>query len=217
VVDVAGKAQVFEEKLVEHAQAVQGVCVGAQASAQALRELCAVFPRVIFTGVVGNHGRRSRKPRAKFRARDNFDWFTGHLLARQFANDPRVTFDVSESADLIVQSYATRVMCSHGDQASGGAGIGGIWPPIMRLDARKRQRQAAVNAPYDQMVIGHWHSLTYGRDWVVNGSTKGLDEYAFQGNFGFEPPAQGLFLVTPEHGRTWTAPIFCQDRAKEGW
>ena len=175
------------------------------------------FGKVHVPVVVGNHGRRSRKPRAKFRARDNFDWFTGHLLARQFAHDPRVTFAVSEAADCIVQSYTTRVMCTHGDQASGGAGIGGIWPPIMRLDARKRQRQAAVNAPYDQMVIGHWHSLTYGRDWVVNGSTKGLDEYAFQGNFGFEPPAQGMFLITPEHGRTWTAPIFCQDRAKEGW
>ena len=167
--------------------------------------------------VVGNHGRRSRKPRAKFRARDNFDWFTGHLLARTLRTDKRITFDVSDSADLLVQSYGTRVMCSHGDQASGGAGIGGIWPPIMRLDARKRQRQAAVNAPYDQMVIGHWHSLTFGRDWVVNGSTKGLDEYAFQGNFGFEPPQQALFLITPEHGRTWTAPIFCQDRKKEGW
>ena len=167
--------------------------------------------------VVGNHGRRSRKPRAKFRARDNFDWFTGHLLARTLQADRRITFDVSDSADLLVQSYGTRIMCTHGDQASGGAGIGGIWPPIMRLQARKQQRQAAVNQGYDQMVLGHWHSLTFGRDWVVNGSTKGLDEYSFQGNFGFEPPQQALFLVTPEHGRTWCAPIYCQDRGKEDW
>jgi len=175
------------------------------------------FGKVHVPVVVGNHGRRSRKPRAKFRARDNFDWFTGHLLARTFAGDSRVTFDVSDSADLVVSTYGTRVMCTHGDQASGGAGIGGIWPPIMRLDARKRQRQAAVNQPYDQLVMGHWHSLTFGRDWVVNGTTKGMDEYSHISNFGFEVPQQGMFLITPEHGRTWTAPIYCQDPKKEGW
>jgi hypothetical protein len=167
--------------------------------------------------VVGNHSRRTRKPRSKFRARDNFDWFIGHLLARQFANDKRVTFDVAESADTIVESYGHRVMVTHGDQASGGAGIGGIWPPIMRLDARKRQRQAAVQQPYDLMVLGHWHTLTFGPSWIVNGSLKGYDEYAYTSNFGFEQAAQALWLMTPEHGKTFTAPIYPTDRKREGW
>lgn len=175
------------------------------------------FGKVHVPVVVGNHSRRTRKPRSKFRARDNFDWFIGHLLARQFAADKRVTFDVAESADTVVQSYKYRVMVTHGDQASGGAGIGGIWPPIMRLDARKRQRQAAVDQPYDLMVLGHWHSLTFGPAWIVNGSLKGYDEYAFTSNFGFEEPAQALWLMTPEHGKTWTAPILPTDRKKEGW
>ena len=45
------------------------------------------FGKVHVPVVVGNHGRRTRKPRAKFRARDNFDWFLGHLLARMLAGD----------------------------------------------------------------------------------------------------------------------------------
>lgn len=175
------------------------------------------FGRVHVPVVVGNHGRRSRKPRAKHRARDNYDWFLGHILARTFKADKRLTFDVSESPDTLVQSYDTRVMITHGDQASGGGGIGGIWPPIMRLDARKRQRQAAIDQPYDLLIMGHWHQLVFGPSFVVNGSLKGYDEYAAISNFGFEPPQQALWLMTPEHGKTWTAPILPMNRTKEGW
>jgi hypothetical protein len=167
--------------------------------------------------VVGNHGRRTRKPKAKGRARDNFDWFMGRALQRLFAKDQRVTFDVSESADCLIPSYGHQVLLTHGDQASGGAGIGGIWPPIMRLDARKSARQSATNQPYDLMILGHWHQLVFGPKFIVNGSLKGLDEYAFIGNFGFEPPQQACWLMTPEHGRTFVAPILPQDREKEGW
>jgi hypothetical protein len=175
------------------------------------------FGKVHVPVVVGNHGRRSRKPRMKFRARDNFDWFTGHLLAKQFKQDKRVTFDVSEAADVIVQSYAQRVCVTHGDQARGGGGIAGIWSPITRLDARKRQRQAAVNQPFDLLAMGHWHNLIFGPSFIVNGSLKGYDEFAAINNFGFEPPAQALFLMTPEHGKTWTAPILPMRRENEGW
>lgn len=175
------------------------------------------FGKVHVPVVVGNHSRRTRKPRSKFRARDNFDWFTGHLLAKMFKADKRITFDVSESPDTIVQSYGHRVMVTHGDQANGGNGIGGAFMPIMRLDAKKRARQAAVNQQFDLMVLGHWHTLMFAPQFVVNGTTKGYDEYAFTSNFGYEPPSQAMFLMTPEHGKTFTAPVFCADRKREGW
>lgn len=185
--------------------------------AAGLAMLADTFGKVHVPVVVGNHGRRTRKPRAKMRARDNFDWFLGHVLARTFANDKRVTFAISEAADVIVPSYDHRVCITHGDQTSGGAGIGGIWPPIMRLDARKRARQAAVSQPYDLLIMGHWHQLVFGPNFIVNGSLKGYDEYAFTSNFGYEVPQQALWLMTPEHGRTFTAPVLPQDRKREGW
>lgn len=185
--------------------------------AAVLRLIADEFGAVHVPVVPGNHGRTTRKPRAKFRARSNFDWFIGAQLARVFAKDDRITFDVSESADCLVDCYGRKVMVTHGDQASGGAGIGGIWPPLMRLDARKRQRQEAVQQGYELMVMGHWHTLVFGPQWIVNGSLKGYDEYAFTSNFGFEEPQQASWLMTPEHGKTFTAPIFSQDREAEGW
>lgn len=185
--------------------------------AAGLSMLADTFGKVHVPVVVGNHGRRSRKPRAKFRARDNFDWFIGHLLARQLGHDKRITFQIPESADAMVSSYGWRVCVTHGDQARGGGGIGGIYSPIMRLDARKRQRAHAVQSPYDLLVMGHWHSLIFGPQWIVNGSLKGYDEYAAVENFGFEPPQQALWLMTPEHGKTWTAPILPANRELEQW
>jgi hypothetical protein len=183
----------------------------------ALELLADEFGKVHVPVVVGNHGRMTRKPRSKFRARDNFDWFIGARLQAAFKDDPRLTFDVPESADCLVPSYGQTVMVTHGDQTSGGAGIGGIWPPIMRLDARKSQRQAAIDLPYDLLIMGHWHQLVFGPKFIINGSLKGYDEYAFTSNFGFEPPQQALWLMTPEHGKTWTAPVLSQDRVLEGW
>jgi len=185
--------------------------------AQGIALMADEFGKVHVPVVVGNHGRSTRKPRHKFRARDNFDWFIGRALARAFATDARVTFDVSDSADVLAPAYGRQVMVTHGDQTSGGGGIGGIWPPIMRLDARKSQRQSAVGQPYDLLVMGHWHQLVFGPSFIVNGSLKGYDEYAFDLNFGYEPPQQALWLMTPEHGKTWTAPVLPQDRDAEGW
>lgn len=182
-----------------------------------LDEIADTFGQIYVPVVAGNHGRMSRKPVAKRRARANFDWFIGAQLARVFKDDKRLTFDLSESADCLIPSYNQKVMLTHGDQATGGAGIGGVWPPLMRLDARKRQRQEQVNQGYDLLVLGHWHTLTFGPSFIVNGALKGYDEYAFVSNFGFEEPSQAAWLMTPEHGKTWTAPIFCQDRKAEGW
>lgn len=181
------------------------------------RMLVEEYGKVHVPTVVGNHGRLTRKPRAKYRARDNFDWMLGKILQRILADDKRITFNVSESADLIVPAYDKKVMLTHGDQVSGGAGIGGLWPPIMRLNARKSQRNLAVGQPFDLMCLGHWHTLTWGPSFVVNGSMKGLDEFAYLGNFGFEPPQQALFLMTPERGRTFMAAVEPQDRGLEGW
>jgi hypothetical protein len=185
--------------------------------ASALVALADEFGKVHVPVVVGNHGRTTRKPMAKFRARTNWDWFTGHLIQRTLAGDSRITFDIGEAADNLTKSYDKTVCITHGDQVTGGSGIGGIWPPIMRLDARKRARYQATNQPYDLMVLGHWHQLTWGPSFVINGSLVGYDEYAAVSNFGFQEPAQALWLMTPERGRTWMAGVYPQDRVKEGW
>jgi hypothetical protein len=182
-----------------------------------LQLLADEFGQVHIASVVGNHGRNTRKPRAKFRARDNFDWFFSMQLARLLEGDKRFSWTIPDSMDATITAYDRTIRLTHGDQVNGGGGIGGIWPPIMRLDARKRQRQSAIGVPYDLLVMGHWHQLTWGPSFIINGSLKGYDEFAYSNNFGFERPQQALWLMAPGKGRTWTTPVWSDDREAEGW
>ncbi len=172
------------------------------------------FGHVHVPVVVGNHGRRTRKSRAKKRARDNFDWLIGQMIANYYRNDPRVTFDITDSTDCLVPVYDTRFLLTHGDQTGGGSGIGGIWPPIMRMVAKKRNRYE-----FDTLVCGHWHQLITAptAGLIVNGSVKGYDEYAAVSNFMPERAQQAMWLVAPNEGVTFSAPVFCDDRKSEGW
>lgn len=183
----------------------------------AIDMLACEFGKIHVAAVPGNHGRLTRKPRAKLRARTNLDWLLARMLERHFAKDKRCTFQVGDDADTTISVYGRGHLLTHGDQVTGGGGIGGIWPPIMRMRARKAQRAMSVGTPFDTLWMGHWHQLIQTPTLVVNGSLKGTDEYAWLNNFGHEPPQQALAVITPEHGVTMQAPVFVMDRKKEGW
>ena len=175
------------------------------------------FGRCHVASVVGNHGRTTRKPRMKQRVRTNFDWLLAKMVERHFAKDKRVTFTVPESADAFIKIYEHGHLITHGDQVSGGGGIGGIYPPIMRMRARKHQRYMATGSSFSTLWLGHWHTYLSTPSMIVNGSMKGFDEYALLMGFGFEPPQQALAVVTPERNITFQAPVFCMDRKREKW
>lgn len=185
--------------------------------ATAVDMLADEFKHVHIAAVAGNHGRTTRKPRAKLRARTNYDWLLAKMLERHFTKDRRVTFQVPESSDCLVSIYGHGHLLTHGDQAHGGSGIGGIYPPIMRLRARKAQRYLAVGSSFDTLWLGHWHQYLPSPTLVVNGSMKGYDEYAYVNNFQHEQPQQALAVVTSHRGIILQAPVFCADREREQW
>lgn len=185
---------------------------------QAASMLLEEFGHLQIVSVPGNHGRNTRKPRAKGRSRDSFDWLLSRMVARQFDSSTDVVSNIPDSADAYFNVYGKRYLASHGDQARGGSGISGLLTPLSLLDHRKRKRDAAAfGETYEDLFIGHWHQWLQMGTVHVNGSLKGIDEYAFQGNFGFEQPIQGFTVFTPEHGVTMQLPIYAQDRDKEGW
>lgn len=186
--------------------------------AAAITTLADHFEKVHVAGVVGNHGRRTRKSRSKRRVRDNFDWLIYQSVATMLKEDKRISWQIPEAADTVVKVHDTKFLLTHGDKVRGGGGVGGIWPPIKRMQFRLK---ANPQTAHDIMCIGHWHQLVLAPSagLVVNGSPKGWDEYAATSGFEFheQDTSQAFMLVTPEHGVTVSAPIFCADRASEGW
>ena len=200
----------------EHNETPYGPVTCAYWSAQlvaAIEALAKAFPKVHIVNVVGNHGRLTFKPRTAGRARDSWDWLIAHS-AQQMVQAKNVTWQIPESHDCLFNVYNTRILLTHGDAVRGGGGIGGIWPPIKRLQAR-----LMVNKPHDLLVMGHWHQLTMAASagLIVNGSLKGFDSYAAINGFSSEPAQQAWWVVSPTRGITMQAPLFVEDKENEGW
>lgn len=171
--------------------------------AAGIKMLAEEFGKVYVPCVVGNHGRLTHKPIHKGRVRDNFDWLFYHIIARELSSDKRITFGISDSADITYSVFDTTFCLTHGDQFKGGSGIAGALSPLMLGDARKRKRSMAINHPYHYLMMGHWHQFMSAKNLIVNGSLKGYDEYAFHLNFDYEPPQQAFFLTSAERKTIW--------------
>lgn len=177
-------------------------------AAAAITLLADAYGKVHVPVVVGNHGRQTLKVRTHLKARDNLDWHLAHLVRRLLADDKRVTWQIDEASDAEFMVFDHRHVVTHGDQARGGGGIGGIWPPLMRLTARKQQRQASLGRPFDTLWMGHWHQATWGAGdaFAINGSLIGTDGYSMSNNFPLNPPEQIAGFVTPG-GIEWRTSI----------
>lgn len=182
-----------------------------------IKTLADEFGRVFVVCVPGNHPRTSRKPRAKHRAYTNFDWLLGTMLEAHFVNarDTRVKFQIPPSCDAFYTVCGHRYYLCHGDDFRGGDGIIGALGPLTRGQKRKQARSTAINLPFDTMVCGHWHQWIPLPNLIVNGSLKGYDEFANRNSFSFEPPTQGLWMTHPDHGITFTMPIYCERTKKQ--
>jgi transposase len=174
------------------------------------------FDRLYVPCVTGNHGRNHKKPKAKTRAKDSFDWLIYKLVERHFEGCPEVTFNIPLETDARWSVYNTRYHMTHGDQFKGGNGIAGIFTPIMRGNYKKMTREQSVETPYDILLMGHFHQLIDMGSVIVNGSLKGYDEWTASMNFNFELPKQAFWLTDPKHGKTITAPIRVQSE-EEDW
>lgn len=168
------------------------------------------FPKIAVNAVCGNHGRWDKKPRAKNRVYENYEWLLYQFLAKYYRENKDVVFNISDGADLPYSIYGTRYLLTHGDQFKGGSGIAGALSPLMLGDARKRKRSIAIDQPFDYLVMGHWHQLMMVKGIIVNGSLKGADEYSFQNNWDFELPQQAMWVTHKEWGITARWPILLE-------
>ena len=185
-----------------------------------LKMMADAFGKVHVAAVVGNHGRMTLKPIYKNRPQSNIEWLYWHWVADHLAasGDTRITFDIAEGLSANATIYTTTYALEHGDEFKGGSGISGARSPLMLGQHRTAVQRLAMEQPLDWMVVGHFHQYQPpSAGLIMGGSLKGYDEYAAGKHFRPEPPQQGFWITSPEHGPTISAPIFCQDRKAEGW
>lgn len=172
-----------------------------------IRTLADEFGQVFVPCVTGNHGRNTKKIRAKGRNYTSFDWLVYVMLAKLFEADSRVSFFIPDGPDAYWRVYSTRYMLTHGDEFRGGDGMIGALGPIVRGDHRKRSRSGQIDMGYDVLLVGHFHQLIQLQRLIVNGSLKGYDEFAWRCGFPYERARQALWITHPEHGITFSMPV----------
>jgi hypothetical protein len=184
-----------------------------------VNKLIAAYGKVSIVGVAGNHGRTTRKPMAKFYAETNFDWLVYQMLERfnqRAIAEGKLHFLTPAARDVTFKIAGRRFRVSHGDQFRGGDSIIGCLGPITRGDNKKRAMAQTLPTDaevYETLMLGHFHTLYQNAGLIINGSTKGYDEYGLSCNFKYEPPQQAFFLVHENYGINHFMPVLA-DAAK---
>jgi hypothetical protein len=146
--------------------------------------------RIAIPCVDGNHPRLTKKMQAANRTQMNLETLMYLQLAEEFADEPRVQFQVATGPELYFDVYGRTVRSRHGDTVHSQGGVGGITIPLLRALARWDSVRRA-----DLTLVHHFHQLINMPNIIVNGSLIGYDEYAIASGFPFEPPAQAFCML----------------------
>jgi len=177
-------------------------------------EVKKAFGKVFVPCVVGNHGRTTKKQRAKQAVYLSYEWNLYCMLERYYRNDPNVTVFVPGETDAFFRVAGQRFLLTHGNAlgVKGGDGIIGALGPIARGAVKLRSSEYKIGREFDYLIMGHWHQEIWLPRVIVNNALKGYDEYA-RLFLRADPsrPSQCLWFVHPEHGITARVSVYVDD------
>ncbi len=160
------------------------------------------FKKIIIPCNWGNHGRTTQKPRISTGAANSYEWMMYQFIAQAYANEPRVSFKVSDGYFTYLPIYGFTWRFHHGDGIRYHGGVGDVDIPLNKAIAQwNKFKRADVDA------LGHWHTRKMARNFCINGSVIGFNAYSIRIKASYEPPCQSLAIVHPEKGKTVEAPI----------
>lgn len=163
--------------------------------------------RLVVPWLFGNHGRTTIKPRVATAAKNSYEWLLGHMLAKEFRDEPRVQFMVADGHHMVVPIGPYRLHLTHGDKVKSMGGIGGVDVPLNRAVAQWHRTM-----PAECTAVGHFHEYNSGQRLARNGSLIGYSPFSRDiVRAPYEPPQQTFFLVDSVRGKTQCAPIWVDE------
>jgi hypothetical protein len=162
--------------------------------------------RIVIPCNDGNHGRLSEKMRSANRIAMSLEIMLYGMIAKEFANEPRVQFIIAQGSQIYYEVYGKTIRYTHGDETRYGGGIGGVTIPIYKAISRWDTVRKA-----DVTVLGHYHQRTSLSDLIINGSLIGYSPYSLTIGARYEPPAQDLTMFTPKRFKGLSMPLWVSD------
>jgi len=155
---------------------------------------------IIFVGVCGNHTRITAKTHYKKTAEKNYEWLLYHFLAKWFSDKKyktKIKFLLPTGYFNWLEVYGRVLRFHHGDGIRYWGGVGGLHIPLRKAIAQWNQAKHA-----DLDILGHWHTRKIERNYVVNGSLIGYNEFAQAIKADYEPASQSFFILHPKYEKT---------------
>jgi hypothetical protein len=160
------------------------------------------FRKILVPCCYGNHGRTTPKMQADNAHATSYEWLMYQSLRRHYNGNPLVEFIISSGNTLYLDVLGKKLRFMHGDAVKYAGGVGGITVPLTKYIYRQD-----VGIRADHTFLGHFHTLTHGSSWTVNGSLIGPTAYGLKLGFPPERPQQGLNVIDAKRGFTINAPI----------
>ena len=161
---------------------------------------------------VGNHGRTTIKKRIKTSCKNSYEWLLYMSLARHYAKNRRVAWDVGTGYHNTQEIVGRKVRFHHGDGLRYMGGVGGITIPVNKSIS---QWDKVDQCDFD--IFGHWHTfLPHYPKWVSCGSLMGYSEYSLEIKAEFQHPTQTFIVLDREYGVTQATAIFLEKPRRRG-
>jgi len=164
----------------------------------------ALIERLILPTNHGNHGRINTHTKSKIAAEavNNHEWGLYIRLAKHYANEPRVSFRITDGYLNWLQLGSAGIRFHHGHQI-GGAGGDRLLPALLRR-ARHWDLETPPGTPHTVVVAdvtcsGHFHQYIVGPGICANGSLIGYNAFGIWINAPARDPVQASFVVYPDN------------------
>lgn len=163
------------------------------------------FKNIVVNKVVGNHGRYGMKGENPIM--DNVEYLLYKMIEKQFANNDRIRFNISESWWMVVERMGWRSLLTHGDTFNSWLGI-----PFYGA-IRNRQRMDDLlsgsfkDAHFDFVEHGHFHTYASFNNIFMNGCFPGVNEFSSRLGLG-GTPMQLVLGMSKTYGVRWQHPLY---------
>lgn len=154
----------------------------------------------------GNHGRTGQKSRIQNGYSNSYEWLMYKMLADGMKGDPRIRFEVTNSAHQYVEVYDHNLHFTHGDSLKYAGGVGGLAIPLLKaISAWNSIKYSTVHH------IGHFHQLRDFGCAQANGSLIGYGPYSQHIRAEYEVPQQAFYLFDSRRGKCVTTSLWVAD------
>lgn len=176
---------------------------GVEVTADFLRRMLSDFEYVKFVGVIGNHGRLSKKGGETYNPESNMDRLVYKFTSMLFADEPRIEFYIPDGPGAR-NFYAVdnigeySVMLVHGDQFPVPTSGHGYVKKVLGW------KNSGIHEDFRDVLVGHYHQnskMTIGNIILrIAGTPESDNHYASERLGVMGRPSQHLQFISPSKG-----------------